>query len=99
MMRAMFRLRFTVLLMCLGLAAPAAAQDKDETFRRGLDARGDKRWKDVVTQMRNAIQADPQESTRKVRGGLLRLAQTEYLPHYFLGEALFNLNDCAGAVE
>jgi hypothetical protein len=23
---------------------------------------------------------------------------TEYLPHYFLGEALFNLKDCAGAV-
>lgn len=102
MMRAVFRLQLTALLVCLSLAAPAAAQDKDESFRRGLDARGDKKWQDVVTHMRNAIQNDSQESTRKVGGGLrglLRLAQTEYLPHYFLGEALFNLNDCAGAVE
>ncbi len=93
-------LRLTALFMCLTLAAPAAAQDKDEAFRRGLDARGDKKWQDVVTQMRNAIRADAQESTRRVGRRVLGLGQAEeYLPHYFLGEALFYLNDCAGAVE
>jgi hypothetical protein len=94
-------LRLTALFVCLAMAAPAAAQDKDkdESFRRGLDARGDKKWQEVVTQMRSAIQTDSQESTRKVSRGLFGRGSTEYLPHFFLGEALFNLNDCASAVE
>ena len=102
MMRATSRWQLT-LVACLALALPASAQEKDEAFRRGLEARGDKKWQEAATQMRNAIQSDAQESTRKVGGGFGRLLgrapQTEYLPHYFLGEALLNLNDCAGAVE
>jgi hypothetical protein len=90
---------FAVLLL-----APAAvcAQSGDDPFRAGLEARENKKWRDVVTQMRLAIQQSPIDATRKVRsglGGLLRQGGTEYLPHYFLGEALFNLQDCAGAVE
>jgi hypothetical protein len=86
------------------LLAPAAvcAQSGDDPFRAGLEARENKKWRDVVTQMRLAIQQSPIDATRKVRsglGGLLRQGGTEYLPHYFLGEALFNLQDCAGAVE
>jgi hypothetical protein len=98
MMHAASRRTLTMLVTCLAFALSASAQDKDEAFRRGLGARGDKKWQDVVTQMRNAIQGDSQESTRKV-GGFLGIGQTEYLPHFFLGEALFNLNDCAGAIE
>jgi len=84
------------------LLAPSAARAQDDAFKAGLDARENKKWQDVATQMRRAIQQNPQEATRKVRsglGGLLRQGGTEYLPHYFLGEALFNLQDCAGAVE
>jgi hypothetical protein len=98
MMRAAFRRTFTTLLMCLAIAPPAFAQDKDEAFKRGLSARDGRRWQEVANQMRNAIQADSLESTRKV-GGFLGIGQTEYLPHFFLGEALFNLNDCAGAID
>jgi hypothetical protein len=96
----------TAVVLCgawtIALAITPAAYAQDDAFRAGLDARGDKKWADVVLQMRRAIQANPQESDRKVRsrlGGLLRQGGTEYLPHFFLGEALFNLQECAGAIE
>jgi hypothetical protein len=73
---------------------------QDEAFKQGLQARGDRKWPDAARHMQNAIKADPQESPRKVRSGLAALvgAGTEYLPHYFLGEAYFNMNDCGAAV-
>jgi hypothetical protein len=55
--------------------------------------------------MRAAAQNDPKESTRKVGSGLSgafgirQFAGTEYMPHFLLGDALFELKDCAGAVE
>jgi hypothetical protein len=82
------------------LTATASAQD--DAFKRGIDARDDKRWPVVATQMREAIRVRPQESTTKVRTGVGRFVGAggiEYLPHYFLGEALFNVGDCAGAVS
>jgi hypothetical protein len=47
--------------------------------------------------MREAIANDSKESPRKVGGGIFR-GGTEYVPHYFLGEAYYNLDDCAAAV-
>ena len=72
---------------------------QDDAFKQGLQARGDKKWTDVVRQMQVAVKADSQESTRKVRSGFLNVNGMEYLPHFFMGEALFNLKDCAGAVN
>jgi hypothetical protein len=93
------RAAFVVIVCALSFPGIAAAQD--DAFRRGLDARGDRNWSAAAMQMRAAIASDPQESTRRVGGGFLRAfgQGTEYLPYYFLGEALFNLNDCVGAVE
>lgn len=76
--------------------------DADAAFRRGLGARNDGRWPDVLLEMRAAIEADGAESTRKIReglGGLFRVGGTEYLPHFFLGEAHFRQDNCARAVE
>jgi len=105
MSRAAFPRRRLLLLssaiwMITMVAAPAA-QAQDDAFKAGLNARGDRKWQDVALQMRRAIQDDAAESTRMVRsgiGGLLRQGGTQYLPHFFLGEALFNLQDCVGAV-
>jgi hypothetical protein len=88
----------SILLAAAVATAPstAAAQgEKDEAFKAGLEARKDKRWPAVVTEMLRAIQQDPKDSPRKV-GGIFR--STEYLPHYFLGEAYFRQQDCASAV-
>ena len=74
-----------------------AQQDNDEAFRRGLEARDKKNWKQAELEMRSALVNESKDSTRKVGGGIFR-GGMEYLPHYFLGEALYNQNDCAGAV-
>jgi hypothetical protein len=78
-------------------AVLAQNNDKDEAFRRGLEARDKKNWKQAELEMRSALVGDAKESTRKVGGGIFR-GGMEYLPHYFLGEALYNQNDCVGAV-
>ena len=98
--RRLMRMMCASWIVTLASASPVVAQD--DAFRAGLDARADKKWRDVTVQMRRAIQANAEESTRKVRsrlGGLLRQGGTEYLPHFFLGEALFNLEDCVGAID
>jgi hypothetical protein len=103
----MIRARTTALnVVALAFAAAvamapstASAQgEKDEAFKAGLDARKEKRWSAVVTEMRRAIQEDAKESARKVGRGFLGAGGTEYLPYYFLGEAYFRQNDCANAV-
>ncbi|AMY08133.1 hypothetical protein LuPra_01321 [Luteitalea pratensis] len=90
---------FAAIVLAAAIAAvpsTAAAQgEKDEAFKAGIEARKDKQWPTVVTEMRRAIQQDSKESTRKV-GGIFRA--TDYLPHYFLGEAYFRQNDCVNAV-
>jgi hypothetical protein len=87
--------------MCVVIGAcalPSLAAAQDEAFKRGLEARGDKKWVDVIRHMQNAVKSDGQESTRKVRTGFFGVQGTEYLPHYFLGEAFLNLQDCGAAV-
>jgi hypothetical protein len=91
------RLRVITLVMAV-CTVPSWAAAQDDAFKQGLEARGDRKWADVVRHMQNAVKADSQESTRKVRSGFLGVSGMEYLPHYFLGEAHFNQNDCAAAV-
>ena len=83
-------------LLCV-CAMPSLAAAQDDAFKQGLQARSDKKWADVVRHMQNALKADAQESTRKV-GSRLGVGGTEYLPHFFLGEAYYNQQDCGGAV-
>ena len=82
----MSRMRIMLALVCV-CAVPALAAAQDDAFKQGLQARGDKKWADVVRHMQNALKADSQESTRKVRSGFLGVQGMEYLPHFFLGEA------------
>lgn len=98
------RVASAVWLAVIVLLSPAAQaqEDRDAAFKAGLEARQDRRWQDTAAQMRRAIQANPREDTRKVTRGFGRLVGaggTEYLPHYFLGEALYNLGECERAVE
>jgi hypothetical protein len=88
----------SLVIVCV-LAWPAIAAAQDDAFRRGLDARGDRNWTVAANQMRAAIANDPTESSQRKVGGFLGLGSMEYLPYYFLGEALFNQGDCVGAVE
>jgi hypothetical protein len=91
--------------VCLGVIVLApvlqAQDDRDAAFKAGLSARDSRNWQEVAAHMRRAIEANPREETRKVSRGVGRIfgGGTEYLPYFFLGEALYNLQDCAGAVE
>ena len=93
--RARLRLFFSFLTVALTVAEAYA---QDDAYRKGLGARGDERWPEVVTQMQLAISADGSESGRRVDRGAFR-RDTPYLPYYFLGEALFRQDNCVGAIE
>jgi hypothetical protein len=95
MSRSLLRVICFVFAVC---AWPLSAAAQDDAFKRGMEARGDKKWADVIRHMQSAVKADPQESSRKVRSGFLGVNGQEYLPHFFLGEAYFNLQDCGAAV-
>src|SRR5688572_32197920 len=95
MSRSLLRVICFVFAVC---AWPLSAAAQDDAFKQGMQARGDKKWADVVRHMQSAVKADGQESTRKVRSGFLGVNGQEYLPHFFLGEAYFNLQDCGAAV-
>jgi hypothetical protein len=102
-MRPFVRSRFVPLLaaVCPLLVMAVMVPDayaQDDAFRRGIDARNDKRYTDVIPQMREAIKQRGQETTNKI-GSRLGFGGTEYLPHFFLGEALFVTGDCAGAIN
>ena len=95
-------IRCAIALVVAACVPAAEAQPRDEAFKAGLDARQAKRWAETATHMRRAIQADPKEDERKVRRGIGAVFGSgghEYLPHYYLAEALFNLGDCVGAVD
>jgi len=100
------RVAATATALAFTLATTLSAQSQDRSYERpfkaGLDARDVKspKWDEVERQMREAIRINPKESTDKV-GGRLNIpgTGTEYLPYFFLGEALFKKGDCAGAME
>jgi hypothetical protein len=109
----MTRLRNCVVAAGLVLVAVVAvqAQDKDQAFKDGVAARkrsleardtrgakGHEEWADVIGHMQRAIQASPTESTKTV-GSKFFGPVTEYLPHFFLGEARHSLGDCVGAMD
>ena len=94
------RVPLVTLAVCLLITGAVAAQE--DAFRRGLDAIDDKQWQAAANAMREAIKVRGQESTNKVRsglGGVFGAGGTEYLPYYFLGQALYGAGDCAGAVN
>ena len=72
---------------------------QDDAFRRGIDARDDKQWPVVAHADARGDRGAARRSRPNRIGARLGVGGTEYLPHYFLGEALFNTGDCAGAVN
>jgi hypothetical protein len=101
-MRMASRSLWVTLFAAVACLLPSMASAQDQAFRDGMEARDDKKWQQVVTLMRRAIAANPQESPRRVEfGGKLGFGRkwTQYLPQFYLGEALFRMDDCPGAVD
>jgi hypothetical protein len=83
------------LLLALGWASGLRA-DFRESFKKGIEAVDRKEWSDVARWMRQAAAEQPQEGESvKIYG----VRFEPYLPHFYLGLALFQSGDCEGALE
>ncbi len=90
-------------VLCLVLlTGNALLHAQEDQFNRGIGARNQQRWRDVVREMAAALQISDRETDRKIRsgfGGAFGVGGTEYLPLFFLGEAYFQLKECGPAVD
>ena len=66
-----------------------------ESYRAGVEAIEAQRWEVAEERMREALAGRSEEDGKLFRRGIPR----RYFPHYYLGVALFERGDCAGALE
>lgn len=83
------------LLLALA-AAPSAVADYRDAYRRGIEAAEKGRWSEAATHLRAAAAEQPKEGERVKLYGM---RFEEYLPHFQLGQALFQSGDCEGALR
>ena len=70
------------------------ADDVQDAYKQGLKAIDDQQWDLAAEKMREALAGRSEESGKLLMKGRFR----RYLPHYFLGVALFELGDCESAL-
>jgi hypothetical protein len=98
MTRAPIRIALVAALACAALATcvTVVRADVESDYGRGWTAYKQGNWKLVVEAMRAAI------AERPVEQGRINIGSNNnqpYLPHYYVGLALFRLGDCRGAIE
>lgn len=86
----------TALALVLVLAAPPVRADYRDSYRRGIEAAEKGRWTEAATHLRAAAAEQPKEGERVKLYGM---RFEEYLPHFHLGQALFQSGDCEGALR
>lgn len=84
----------TALLACM--LAAAVHGDYKDAYRKGIQARNRGRWAEVARFMREAIAEESRETGERVN--ISGMDFEPYLPHYYLGLALYNAADCVGAL-
>lgn len=84
-------LLFSGWLLCPSLLG---ADDAKDAYKEGLKAIDDQQWDLAAEKMRQALAGRSEESGKLLMKGRFR----RYLPHYFLGVALFELGDCESAL-
>jgi hypothetical protein len=78
--------------------APIVAGNYKETYRKAIEAKNQKRWQQAVTLFETAIKQNGTESTERIN--IAGFGNVEpYVPHYYLGVALKNLNNCTAAMD
>ena len=81
-------------LLSVVVALPVAADFLD-SYKAGREAIERQQWAAAARLMREAITGQPEEKPRLVGKRYLH----DYVPHYYLGVALFGLGDCPGALS
>lgn len=72
------------------------SRKKPEEFKTGIKAQDRGDWRGSVPLLRQSLEKLPED------GQLVRIYGTKYksyLPHYYLGLALYKQNDCAAALK
>ncbi|MGQ0733806.1 MAG: hypothetical protein ACT4QD_09140 [Acidobacteriota bacterium] len=86
-----------ILLVLLAASWPVDLYaDYKDIYRQAIQARNRGRWADVARYMRQAIAEQPLESDERIN--ISGMDFVPYVPHYYLGLALFNQKDCVGAL-
>lgn len=83
-------------LLWLGLVLPAAVRaDVYDDYDAGVKAaeRGD--WASVERIMKQVLQQESSVGRKRLYGAVFK----EYIPHYYLGQALLNRGDCRAALN
>lgn len=91
------RIRALLALVALAVlpAAPVWA-DYKQAYSEGIKALDTGKWAEVARLMRQAAAEQPREGERiKIYG----MRFETYLPHFYLGQALAETNDCPGALR
>ncbi|MFN7940723.1 MAG: hypothetical protein U0X73_03945 [Thermoanaerobaculia bacterium] len=91
------RVAAVLALAALLLAGRAAAAEYEDAFKQGVSALDQKKWGVTVAAMRAAIAANPREGGKRIR--VYGTWFLDYLPYYYLGLALAQQGDTAGAAE
>ena len=81
-------------LIALGGVLPAAADFLD-SYKAGREAIERQQWEAAARLMHEAIAGQPDEKPRLLGKRYFHA----YVPHYYLGVALFGLGDCPGALS
>jgi len=94
MMRARL-LKLLIYAFALLICASAAQAEFKRDYTLGKKAFEDGDYKEAISKFQEAIQDNPKSEERvKIYG----MRYDSYIPHYFLGEAYFKLNDCSSAM-
>ena len=84
--------------LLVALAAPAhPEQDYHASFRSGVQAYERKHYKEAVSALRQAAAVHPQEGGEDIK--ITGAWSQAYIPHFFLGAALYAQGDCPGALR
>lgn len=73
-----------------------SAGKKPEEFRIAIKAQDRRDWNRSISLLRQALAEQPEDGER-VR--IYGTRYMNYLPHYYLGLAMFKKGDCAGALK
>jgi hypothetical protein len=82
------------MLMSLLLSVPAGAEFKRD-YTVGKKSFEDAEYEDAIEKLKSAIADNPEPAARVKLYGM---RFDSYLPHYYLGQAYFKMNDCQSAL-
>lgn len=82
--------------LVLGALALPAAADWRETFADGVRAWDLGQWREAARRMREATAEKPEATGEKIR--IYGMKWERYLPYYYLGMALYEVDDCRAAL-